>query len=521
MALAPSFSLNGSNPLFQSPSSNYGGLLGGSTPASSALNKAQGGQSSSLGLLYPQPQPAKPTTIPGSTIPGGQTPPSIPGSYIPSANMSTNNGPAVGGVGNATPAATPAPAMKSQTITKTDYHPPTSGMISPSSDTNPNAGQFGTGGINNTTNSPAPSTPTPTGTAPTYPGLIGSLSTFDPFSNPAVLAAYQKAQAINAEIAQSKKNQAAGEASQLGAPIPLGDATGRQQITRNQYLQQQAALSDELQGQTNLFNAGFTGTGQQLSALGQAGTLSTPANQFMQVPYSNQIIGANGQPVTGGAAGQLPAAGQSFVNDLAQQVKNGQMTRAEAESRLSTYGQPALQALNTALGTGFNTNASNASAGTTATGQQIQTAASSTNKALDTLATAFNSLPGAQTGGIPLTNSIAQWIGTNLGSSALQTYKTNLADARSQLIGVLNSAGGTPTGNEATAEQYLPDNMTAAQFQQNVGTVQNPGIVRQLISQKVGSFTSSGNQQANTGGGVSAGGYTFVQDASGKWIPAQ
>ncbi len=173
------------------------------------------------------------------------------------------------------------------------------------------------------------------------------------------------------------------------------------------------------------------------------------------------------------------------------------MTRDIAEGELNAYGPAGLQALNSALGSGFNTNASNASAKTTAQGQQIQTAADSTNRALDTLSTAFNSLPAVQTGGIPLTNSVAQWIGANMGDAALQTYKTNLADARSQLIGVLNSAGGTPTGNEATALQYLPDNMTVSQFNQNVGTAQNPGIVRQLVQQKVGAFTTSGQQNQN------------------------
>lgn len=168
----------------------------------------------------------------------------------------------------------------------------------------------------------------------------------------------------------------------------------------------------------------------------------------------------------------------------------------------------------------FNTNASNASAGTTAVGQQIQTAAQATNQALDTLSTLFNNLSPLQTQGIPLTNSLANWVGSALGSQALSQYKTNLADARSQLIGVLNSAGGTPTGNEATANQYLPDNMTKAQFDANVGTAKNPGIVRQLVAQKVSSFTGSGTQTQNNGGfseGTKSSDGSLVYKG-GKWV---
>ena len=305
---------------------------------------------------------------------------------------------------------------------------------------------------------------------------------------------------------------ARGEAGYLTtgtSPVGEGNAAVLAQTTAAQQQAVAQGANMQLQGTAQGLigqNQQQTGYNQQsgnaINAQGQGLTglnNATGYAQPIQVPYSNQLIDPRtGQPMGGGQAGQLPQAATDYINSLAQQVKNGYMTRADAESRISQYSQPGLQALNTALGSGFNTNASNASAGTTATGQQIQTAADSTNKALDTLSNAFTVLSGFETGGIPATNSIAQWIGTQFGDSALQTYKTNLADARSQLIGVLNSSGGTPTGNEATANQYLPDNMTKAQFDANVGTMQNPGIVRQLIAQKVSSFTGSGSQNNNT-----------------------
>lgn len=319
---------------------------------------------------------------------------------------------------------------------------------------------------------------------------------------------------------QDLENQYATQTANIsGTPGDLSLATGDQGILYNKYSgqlnAQEEGLANILQGNAQQ-QAAYTGAGnvantsagaatgqqstQQQGLLGAAGAISP-----QQVPYSSQFLNpASGQPIGGGGANngtalsQLPTQAQNAVASYAQQIQNGSMTRADAESRLSAYGVVGTNALNEVLGNGFNTNASNASAGTTAVGQQIQTAANSTNAALDTLGSSFSSLPGFETGGVPITNSIANWIASQFGSSALQTYKTNLADARSQLIGVLNSSGGTPTGNEATANQYLPDDMTQSQFNQNVGTVQNPGIVRQLISQKVGAFTQSGQQNNGT-----------------------
>lgn len=300
---------------------------------------------------------------------------------------------------------------------------------------------------------------------------------------------------------------------QANAEAAAGGLANTQQANVQSGLAAAGGLANTAQAniQSGLNSAAGQGVAQQQttqSGLASAGQLAQP----IQVPYSNQVVSpTTGQPVGGGAMGTLPQAAQDAVNLQIQKVQSGKSTVSDAENALSAYGQAGVNALQEGLGSNFNTNASNASAATTATGQQLQTAADTANKALDTLASTFGSLSTAQTGGIPLTNSIANWIGTQFGEGALTNYKANLADARAQLVGALNSAGGTPTGNEATALQYLPDNMTPTMFQQNVGTVQNPGIVRQLLQQKVQSFTQSGQQNNNqnnaTGGSNSL--YSF------------
>jgi hypothetical protein len=301
-------------------------------------------------------------------------------------------------------------------------------------------------------------------------------------NNPQVTAAQQALQDTQNQYNQLTKDNSTN-------PGILSLATGRQGALNTEYNADLAAAQSRVA-------AAQQGVANQISGLSYAGGLNAPVSQYGAL--TNPVTG---EAISGGATGGvLPAAGQQAVNTFAQQVQNGQMTYQQALSNLSAYGQAGVNALTQALGSNFNTNASNASGATTAAGQQIQTAAASANSALDTLGNAFASLPGVSTQGIPGTISIANWIQQQFGSAALQSYNTALDDARSQLVGVLNSAGGTPTGNEATANQYLPDNMTQAQFNQNVGTAQNPGIVRQLLQQKVSAFVGSGSQGTNTNG---------------------
>lgn len=333
---------------------------------------------------------------------------------------------------------------------------------------------------------PQPTNPTPDPTSPT--GIIGGLLNTTAANQTQQATAAQQVQQLAAQYAQQ-------EAALTGGYSGIGGADTNARIQQLEQFKN-SAIGAIQQEQAAL-------SGYQTQAQGAASTALNALTTTTAAPYGQPIY----QPATGsfvssggsGAGGSLQLSGvpANDINMLATAVTGGTIDYSSALSQLSGYGTaiqnqllPAIQKLNPT----FSVNASNASANTTATGQQLQTAAASANQALDTLSSAFTSLGSTQTGGIPITNSIANWIGTQLGQSALTSYKTALADARSQLVGVLNTSGGTPTGNEATAEAYLPDDMTVAQFNQNVGTVQNPGVVRTLIQQKVNSFTGSGQQ---------------------------
>jgi hypothetical protein len=327
-------------------------------------------------------------------------------------------------------------------------------------------------------------------------GLIGNLAYQSMNASPEYIAQQQEANRIAAERTRLAQEFAQKDQNINRTAGFLTQATGLEGQLQKQYDIGQSALSQQEASAASRLAAANQQQGLQV----QAGTAAVGANApITGVPYGTQVINpATGQPIGGGVSGTNPV---QDIPNIAQQVASGRMTIDQANAALgNNIGlSTALRGAITQINPNFNFTQSSASAGTQQVGQQIYAAAQSANQALDTLSTAFSSLPGVQTGGIPATNSIANWIASQLGSSALTTYLTNLHDARSQLVGVLNSSGGTPTGNEATAQSYLPDNMTKAQFDKSVGTPENPGIVRQLIQQKLSSYQGSGVQQPSGG----------------------
>ena len=496
MAQIGGLSYNGAIPL---GTQTQTGVLGGSSTSSGAIN---------LGSAPSSSNPVAPKPVQQGSIQGmlniPQTP--APSTAVKSTTVAHPSGATVTTNYHAPE---PTPSYDAKTGFLTDYgksigakavQPGDPMYVQPntSSNSSSNSSNSGTtsGVIPQTYNTSA-TTPTP---AVPQSNIIGGLLNQANGTNPEADKYKQQIQDIaNTQATANKNIDTSG--------IDQSLATGQENVLNRTYAAESQAA------QTGLSNA-LQQTGQQI----QAGTAAANANApITGVPYGTQTINpATGQPyATSGATGGVsvdPNNPVASLPALATAVMNGQMTIDQANSALNNNVGMTTNLRNQILAKNPNFNfVQSSSSGTTqATGQQLKASVDTANKALDTLSTSFNSLPGAETGGIPLTNSIAQWIGTQLGSSALQQYKTNLADARAQLVGVLNTSGGTPTGNENTALQYLPDNMTLAQFNTNVGTQQNPGIVRQLMSQKLTSFSGSGSQNGTSGsttGGTSTSGF--------------
>ena len=289
-------------------------------------------------------------------------------------------------------------------------------------------------------------------------------------NNPAVQTATQ-----NLQDFQTKKAQNEYDVDTRGGDLAF--ATGAKGAIENKYAAELPAY------QTAVQNA-LTGQGQQIGATTSAIGAAAP----IQVPYSNQIINPlTGQPIIGTGNTTLDTA----VQNALKMIQNGS-TYSDATATLSGYGQGGINALQKALPPGFNITKSNTSSGTQQTGQNIQTSANAATTSIATLQGLYDKLPGLLGKSNPTLNSITNGIESFFGSADLSSYKAALDDVRSQFLGVLNSSGGTPTNNEATVKQYLPDNMTPAQFKQNIATVQS------LIQSKVQAFTSSGNNQGGS-----------------------
>lgn len=294
----------------------------------------------------------------------------------------------------------------------------------------------------------------------------------------------------------------------LSRPEPLSFQTG-----------QQAALlaqrNPELQALTNQLASLQANRAASIGAASNAGGLSNNLQGLQQQtqpvgigtglfsPFSNQTVAQNAAYMGGVGGGT-----NGIISGLVDQLKNGAAWSDVVSQLPSAALAPMLSQAATQAIPGFNptTSNQNASARNTALqsnstqGLTLQRSADSANKALDTLDSFYSQLPGATTGGIPATNSIATWIGQQFGNTATSQFETALQDARAQLEGVLTSTGAaTPTGAEATAKAYLPDGMTPDQFKSKIDAA------KQLVQQKVASFTQTGNvpqyqNGTNTGG---------------------
>lgn len=343
-------------------------------------------------------------------------------------------------------------------------------------------------------------------------GLIGTAQ-----ANPATSGqAYTDYQTAIDELNALKSTMATQTAGISSTGIPLEFQQGRQGILNTQYASQldaaqqkvnqaQQAISQQITGTqtqqagyTGAGNLGQTGQGLQQSGLTSAAQLAQP----VQVPYSNQYINPQTGESVGGAMG---GSMQQAVSNIAEKVFSGNMGYDAGVSALGGYGQAGINALQQALGSNFNIQQSNAQAQaqgastlqTGTVGGLLSKAADSANQALVKLETDFNRLSSLQTGGIPATNSIANWIAEKFGQGELSAYQTTLKDTRAQIQGVLTASGGVDVitaGNMAST--YLPDNMTPTMFKEKLNAA------KALISQKVQAFTNqNSNQGSNQGGG--------------------
>lgn len=345
-----------------------------------------------------------------------------------------------------------------------------------------------------------------------------------------------------AQVGQQGAGFESGQLTTGTSPVAQGNAAITAQTTaaKQQALAQgeQAALQGigyQLTGQQQAANAANQAAGTALTssqlqqgALNQAGGLGISGQTLLQSGLQN-AAGLIPSPLLYGAFGGAGSnlAPNQYLPSLAQQVQQGLMSPQDANAIASSiYGGAGPAMLNQSIQGGSTTPSTggggysyvqgeaNANAQQQALSQNVsqgyalQNAANSANQQLGTLQNFYNQLSPFMTGGIPVTNDIAQFIGSKLGSTAAAQYQSALTDARNQVLGVLTSTGMTATDAGQAVQTFLPDGMTPNQLQGNISALQ------QFMNQRLSAYTQpsgapqygGGGYQVPTGNGTAAAG---------------
>lgn len=318
---------------------------------------------------------------------------------------------------------------------------------------------------------------------------------------------YARAQKLAEDLKTSRMNQATGEAQQRLAPIPIGDATGRQAVLRQQYEEQQSALSGQLQAESALAGLGIQQQGLEQSALGTVAGLAPEATRFE----------------TFGGGSLSP---QTRATELAQQVRSGFISPQAAEQQMnSLYGGAGATFLNQALqGGGFNYNTATAQAASQQSNvQQAGTAqVDIARQGLQQATQDYVNMTGAaqfadqQAGAVEqilakagLNNvsstdytKVLNNLKSRFGDTNFAALNTALIEARSAYANLLSTSGQTPSGNEEQAIKTLDINQSAAAIRTSIQQLES-AVARRLQAQnsvRLQYEQNLGGGQSSTGG---------------------
>lgn len=347
------------------------------------------------------------------------------------------------------------------------------GTQAPTGYTNPNAAQDTT--VKGATYAPygtqqaTPDVPTPVTQAQPSPytannGLYGQLITGlanrSTQGSPEYNQAYSQAQILNDQLKQSRTNQANAEAENRLNPIPIGDQTGREAVMRNQYLNQQNALSSQFQGATNLIAGANTQQGLQQSGLNQAAGLAAPQFPSYGQSQFNPVTGQYNSVGGGQSGGGTP---QVSADTYAQDVISGNRSYGDAVSAMGMYGNAGKQFLDQAIRS-RNPNFNFAQADVLA-GQQgtIGPNYALAEQAISNLESVVQNLGPLQGTNVPGINAIGNAFSgiTGIGSENTRSYTQAVQSARAAYAALISSVkGGLPSDYSSQALAEIPDNPT-------------------------------------------------------------
>lgn len=445
-------------------------IVPGSTPQSKALSMAGLAAPSSASSLLPSSKTQ--TTTPQVAAPTAYSPAIAPvtSGLLPKKQTVTNADGSSHTVEYQAPTTPTTPSTSNQST-------PTSGGASAFSVTPKQEAAGGTPAqiaANTGQNAQAPAT-TPglmqpqtasVGTNPT-PASVGGLLG-DTSLNPLPTIS-----SLESEAANIAKTLPGAEAAVLGSPGIAADQEGRESNLAT-------AGGAELSGIGSVLGQENTTQSNIQSGLTDAGSLLTPSNNLLTVPFNQQLVGADGQPI-GGSSGS--GALQSAVVNAIDLIKSGSgYSNAVAAANLSQFGPQGTTALLNALGPKFNVNMADADAAAVA--QNINTTATASTAAANTAYSnavqAVSKATGAYTAatGVAsnLTSTLGSWtqngkltsLNQGLNSVASLTsdpqysqFVAALTNAQAAYTAAFQSSGITPTQSTENALKELNPNSSA------------------------------------------------------------
>lgn len=385
------------------------------TPAPSTATQSAALQNLAQPNLVKQLYAGKPATqappviAASGTVKNQNAPVSTPTPISPQPTFAGGTNAQGQGIGSIIPPSTPTPTVPTA-------QPITGDTTTPS------------GAVVNATTGQTISAPAPTPYASAVGGLLNTASGNPAIGQSAANIALDYGKQI-ASVGQQGANAQAGYKTTGTTPVGVGNAGI---VAQNVAAQQQALATGE--------SAALEGTAQQLTAQQQeaaaqqaAGTLAEPSNAYIQLPFNQQLIGADGQPIGGaGATGAL----QSAVVNAINLIKSGSgYSNAVAAANLGQFGPQGTTALLNALGPSFNVNSSDADAAAVA--QNINTSATAQTTAN---ANAVNSLTGTVADLSAARDSVAN-ISNNLISQIAASNNLNPSNINA-VNGVIQTIAG-------------------------------------------------------------------------------
>lgn len=309
------------------------------------------------------------------------------------------------------------------------------------------------------------------------------------------------AQLADLSVAQNAQANTVGvlgdlQKNQIGALQNLSGLLQPQQVAPGSSLYN-PVTGVQYQGQGGSPQAILSYAQQLISNDQSQGTLKTDANGDINLGYYQS---AAQQAFSGGASGMNQmGANQSSGNQLqsvAQMLVSGQLSPSNIPSGLNqaTVLQAANQLSMQTTGQPFNANQAQANYAATqaaliqsaTTYRTLANAQSTANKHLDDLQTYYDSLGGLSKG-IPLTNSIVNWIKNQYGDAALGNYQLQLQFARGEIAKVL-AGGGAPSESEnKDAYNLLPDNMAPGQIAGKITAA------KKAMNEKIAEYSNTSN----------------------------